>query len=412
MSHSVLVKNVSKGFNRHGADRAWTLQERIARGLRRVSRPEYFWALRDVSFTVGQGRTVGLVGANGSGKSTMLRLIGGVGRPDAGDIQVNGRIGALLDLGAGFHPELTGRENCVMAGILNGLSRRETLERMDAIVSFAGLERAIDNPVRTYSTGMRMRLAFSVAVHADPDILIIDEVLSVGDVVFQQKCLDRISAFKASGCSILLVSHEAGVVADLCDDAVWLQYGRLMAAGAADDVVRDYMHHMRNGPTDDRPAVDRSSVAEEPASVALSASELHLSAVCICDERGEPRRELRSGEPVRIDLEYVASRQIDSPMFHVRIARQDGLVCLDLTTDHSSLETVSVQGRGRVSVWLDRLDVNSGRYLVSAGCHSHDWKQMYDQQADGWSFIVRGHETSEAVMDTPYRWELTERALQ
>ncbi len=215
----------------------------MAKGLRRMRSVERFWGLRDVSFTVGAGKTVGIIGSNGSGKSTLLRLIGGVGKPDTGRIDVQGRIGALLDLGAGFHPDLTGRENAVLAGILNGLTRRQVMDRFDSIVAFAEVEEALDNPIRTYSSGMQLRLAFAVAVHTEPDILLIDEVLSVGDMAFQRKCLDRIAQFKASGCSILLVSHVGSTVQDLCDEAVWLNGGRLMAQGLADDVVRQYTAH-------------------------------------------------------------------------------------------------------------------------------------------------------------------------
>ena len=244
MDPRVVVTGVGKTFRRVHSDRPRTIQELVAKGARGKKSVERFWSLRDVTFTVGAGKAVGIVGTNGSGKSTLLRLIGGVGRPDSGTIEVHGRLGALLDLGAGFHPDLTGRENAVLGGILNGLTRREVLERLDAIVNFAELEEALDNPIRTYSTGMQTRLAFSVAVHTEPDILLIDEVLSVGDIGFQRKCLDRIAAFKAAGCSILLVSHQGTMVQDFCDEAVWLSGGRLLAQGGARDVVRQYTAHV------------------------------------------------------------------------------------------------------------------------------------------------------------------------
>jgi lipopolysaccharide transport system ATP-binding protein len=245
--HPVIVaSNVGKRFRRYHADRPGTIQEAIAKGLRRHT-TEHFWGLKDVSFDVPAGRTLGIVGSNGSGKSTLLRLIGGVGRPDTGRIDVRGRIGALLDLGAGFHPDLTGRENAVLAGILSGLTRREVMNRLDSIVAFAEVEHAIDNPVRTFSSGMQMRLAFSVAVHAEPEILLIDEVLAVGDVAFQRKCLDRILQFKNAGCSILIVSHVEGVISTLCDDAIWLDAGVMTAQGPAPDVVARYTEYMGQG---------------------------------------------------------------------------------------------------------------------------------------------------------------------
>jgi ABC-type polysaccharide/polyol phosphate transport system ATPase subunit len=252
MDPMVVVSNVGKKYRRYHADRPATIQEAMAkgaRGWRKMKSVEEFWSLSGISFTVGAGRTVGILGANGSGKSTLLRLIGGVGRPDTGRIDVNGRIGGLLDLTAGFHHDLSGRENAMLAGILNGLSRKEVLERMDDIVSFAEVEDAIDSPIRTYSSGMQMRLAFSVTVHTDPQILLIDEVLAVGDMAFKHKCLERIARFKDEGCSILLVSHVGSTVEDMCDDAVWLDAGRLMAQGPVGDVVEQYASHATANPS-------------------------------------------------------------------------------------------------------------------------------------------------------------------
>ncbi|MEQ1574174.1 MAG: ABC transporter ATP-binding protein [Vicinamibacterales bacterium] len=252
MDPILTVSNVGKKYRRYHPDRPATIQEAMAKGAlgwRKMKSVEEFWSLSGITFSVGAGRTVGIVGANGSGKSTLLRLIGGVGRPDTGRIEVGGRIGGLLDLTAGFHHDLTGRENAMLAGILNGLSRKQVLERMDAIVSFAEVEDAIDSPVRTYSSGMQMRLAFSVTVHTDPEILLIDEVLAVGDMAFKRKCLDRIAKFKAEGCSILLVSHVGTTVEDMCDDAIWLDSGRLMAHGLVGDVVEQYTAHMNDNPS-------------------------------------------------------------------------------------------------------------------------------------------------------------------
>ncbi len=240
----ITVSGVSKSYRRYHPHRPATIQEAIARGLSRMRSVERFQALRDVSFTVPRGRAIGIIGSNGSGKSTLLRLVGGVGRPDSGRIDVHGRIGALLDLGAGFHPDLTGLENAILAGIMNGLTRRQVLQRLDAIVAFAEVEAAMDNPMRTFSSGMQMRLAFSVAVHTDPDILLMDEVLSVGDIAFQRKCLDRIDAFRASGCAVLLVSHAGSTIEEQCDDAIWLDGGELVAEGPAREIVDRYVAHM------------------------------------------------------------------------------------------------------------------------------------------------------------------------
>jgi lipopolysaccharide transport system ATP-binding protein len=244
MTPAIQVEAVSKSFRRYRPDRPYMLQEVLARGVRGLRGTEKFWALRDVSFAVPRGRAVGIIGTNGSGKSTLLRLVGGIGRPDSGRIAVAGRIGALLDLGSGFHPDLTGRENVIVGGVLAGLTRQEVLRRFDDIVDFSGVRDFIDNPVRTYSSGMHMRLAFSTAVHTNPDVLVIDEVLAVGDAGFQAKCLARIAQFKAEGCSILLVSHGTTVVKRLCDEVLWMNGGTLMAHGPVHDVVQQYQAHV------------------------------------------------------------------------------------------------------------------------------------------------------------------------
>src|SRR5262245_43285364 len=212
MNPAISVKGLSKQFRRYNSRRPWTLQAALQGGLKRLKPSEYFWSLRDVSFDVLPGRAVGVIGPNGAGKSTLLRLIGRVGRPDRGTIQVHGRIAALLDLGAGFHPELTGRENIYISAVISGLMRHEVRQQFDSIVDFSELSEFIDYPLHTYSTGMQMRLAFSIAIHVEPEILLIDEVLSVGDLAFQRKCLKRIAQFRADGCTIVLVTHDLGTV--------------------------------------------------------------------------------------------------------------------------------------------------------------------------------------------------------
>jgi lipopolysaccharide transport system ATP-binding protein len=240
----IVAENLSKRFRRYHADRPSTFQEVLARGFRLPRHADHFWGLYDVSFRVAAGTTFGVIGANGSGKSTLLRLLGGVGKAERGSVTVRGRIAALLDLGAGFHSDLTGRENVMVAGVLSGMTRRQVLARFDSIVAFAEVEEFIDNPIRTYSSGMQMRLAFATAVHSEPEILLIDEVLSVGDQMFQNKCMERITQFRKSGCTIVLVSHDSETVTELCDRALWLHGGHVMSNGEATSVVAAYEARM------------------------------------------------------------------------------------------------------------------------------------------------------------------------
>ena len=247
MKNAVIVENVSKRFRRYPTRGHTTLKEALLKGqLLRMGRDrEYVEALKDITFTVPEGTVLGIIGPNGAGKSTLLRLIAGIYRPTTGRIVVNGRLSALLNLGLGFHPELTGRENIIIGGLAMGLSRREIVRRLDEIVAFAELEEFIDAPVRTYSSGMYMRLAFSVAVNVDPDVLLLDEVLAVGDAHFAEKSRARMEEFKEQGKTILLVTHDLATVENWCHQALWLDKGEVRALGKPDGVIGLYTRTLK-----------------------------------------------------------------------------------------------------------------------------------------------------------------------
>src|SRR5829696_2167790 len=242
--NAIEVIEATKVYRRFGHKRQFaTLKSALLRGsLIRDLRPEEtFTAVSDVSFTVPPGTTLGVIGRNGSGKSTMLKLVAGITKPTSGDVRVNGRISALIELGAGFHPEISGRENVFINGIMLGLSKREVAKRFDEIVEFAELQQFIDAPVKTYSSGMYMRLGFAVAIHVDPDVLLVDEVLAVGDEGFTHKCLDKFGEFKRRGKTILLVTHSLNLVERFCDEALWLDHGRVRGSGDPKRVVGAYL---------------------------------------------------------------------------------------------------------------------------------------------------------------------------
>jgi ABC-2 type transport system ATP-binding protein len=236
-NHLIEVDSVWKSFRLYN-ERQRYLKAAVLRGRR--ARYDEFWALSDVSFTVDEGKTFGVVGSNGSGKSTLLKCLTGIIYPEKGKIEVNGRLAALLELGAGFQPELSGRENIFLNGAILGLHRRELERCYDDIVEFSELGRFIDTPVRNYSSGMVIRLGFAIAAHVNPEILIIDEVLSVGDQAFQKKCVDKVNSFKNQGKTILVVSHSLGLIEELCESAIWLDQGQLRASGTADEVIAQY----------------------------------------------------------------------------------------------------------------------------------------------------------------------------
>lgn len=238
--NAISVRGVAKQFQVRNPHRPHTLHEALSQGFHRFRPEDTFWALRGIDLDVPRGTTLGMIGPNGAGKSTLLRLIAGVGRPDRGTIETSGAVTALLDLGAGFHPDLTGRENVHLYGVITGWTRAEVRRRFEEIVGFAELESFIDNPLRTYSTGMRMRLAFSVAALADPEIFLLDEVLVVGDLAFQKKCTARIDQLRANGCTLVLCSHDTALVRGFCDLAIRLEAGRLVARGPVEEVLDAY----------------------------------------------------------------------------------------------------------------------------------------------------------------------------
>jgi lipopolysaccharide transport system ATP-binding protein len=412
MPDAIIVQNLSKSFHLYHADRPPTLKEALVRGLRglrRMAPAERFWALRDVSFSVAPGRLVGVIGPNGAGKSTLLRLIGGVGRPDEGQVTVHGRIGALLDLGTGFHPDLTGRENVFINGVISGLTRHEVDQRFDSIVAFAELEAFIANPLRTYSTGMQLRLGFAVAAHTEPEILLIDEVLAVGDISFQRKCLDRIAQFKAEGCTIILVSHDTNLIQQLCDEALWLRQGKLMAYGPADVVAGQYVTEMSAETRRRTPAMQ--PVIRTPTGAELRVNEnrfgsmeIEIVAVRLLDPAGFQVTELDSGAPLHVEIEYLAHDPIPAPIFGVTITRQDGLVCYDTSTGAEGLHLPTVHGPGQITFQIERLDLIGEQYYVDVGVYEREWTYAYDYHWHVYPLLIRPTKGEKGILRPPNRW--------
>lgn len=417
METGILFQGVSKRYHRANPQRAQTLQELALGGFRGLRAREWFWALKEVSLEVKPGKMMGVIGRNGAGKSTLLHLAGGVGQPERGKIDTRGRIGALIDLGAGFHPELTGRENVLVNGVVAGLTRQEVRKRLDAIVEFAELRDFIDSPLRTYSTGMQMRLAFSVAIHVDPAILLIDEVLAVGDLAFQQKCLDRIAWFKSQGCAILLVSHEMGVIRKMCDEAIWLEQGTVAERGASPRVVESYVRMMQ---AETRRRTPSGGAARGQARYLANGMELRLNenrfgsqemeigGVRLLSQLGEPVVVLGSGEGLRIEIDYNAPQPVESPNFGITITNEDGLTLFDASVSGANLSKPILQGKGVVCLQLDRLDFASGRYFVDVGVYQHDWEYAYDYHWNAYPLQVIAETSAKGLILPPHRWELQE----
>jgi lipopolysaccharide transport system ATP-binding protein len=409
MPDAIIVHALAKQFRRYHADRPRTLKGAFTRRFRGVRPVERFWALRDVSFSVAAGRMLGVIGSNGAGKSTLLRLIGGVGRPDRGSVQVHGRIGALLDLGVGFHPELSGRENVFIGGVIAGLMRREVAQRFDSIVAFAELQQFIESPLRTYSTGMQMRLAFAVAVHTTPDILLIDEVLAVGDASFQRKCLERIAQFKADGCAIILISHDTTLIRQMCDEALWLRAGRIAARGNPDMVVDQYLDDRgaetrRHTPADWPTLRTRMGTELRVNENRFGSLELEITDVRLLDHRGLLTTELDSGAPLRVEIDFVSPRPIRAPIFGVTISREDGLICCDTSTAAAGLTLPTSHGPGQIALQIERLDLEAGQYYVDVGAYEADWAYAYDYHWHVYPLPIRASRGHQGILRPPHRW--------
>ncbi len=402
----VLVKadNVGKTFIRRSDARRW---RDLAAGAWRRSAQEPLWALRGVSFEVAAGEMLGIVGANGAGKSTLLRLLGGIGKPTTGSVEIHGRIGALLELGGGFQGDLTGRENAILAAVVAGLLKREAIERLPEIIRFAELEDFIDVPVRTYSTGMTMRLAFAVAVHTDPEVMLVDEYLSVGDLAFQAKCAARIAELRGRGCAIMLVSHGMDQVRELCDRALWLRHGEVVACDSARAVAASYEQEMREESLRRTPAAPARTTDTgtelRPRKNRFGSLEMEITGVVL-----RPGPTLTTGGTLGVEIGYHAENSLPAPVFAVSISRPDGTVCLDTNTLSARVAVAQVKGSGTIRLVIDRLDLVPGPYFVDVGVFESNWSHAYDYHWHVYQLTVEGGSAHKGILAPPCRWSLAE----
>ena len=395
MGTAVRVDDVSKRFRIY-KEKMTSLKERVLK-FGRVPFEE-FWALQDIDLVIEQGETVGLLGHNGSGKSTLLKCMAGILQPTSGEIEVSGRLAALLELGAGFHPELTGRENVYLNASILGMSKREIARRFDDIVAFAELERFIDNQVKHYSSGMYVRLGFAVAVNMEPDVLLVDEVLAVGDENFQRKCLDRVRQFQREGRTIVFVTHAADLVRQICDRAAVLDHGQMVALGTPGEAVRAYREHLlRNERFHEAEALAAADESEPAVEEVLSHGQLQEKKrnlqVRITDVKIEhpgagERPYLLPGEPLAIRILYDTDDQIDDVVVGIGIHDLEGRLVFGSNTDFLGVEVAPLHGRGEVAFSTESVPLLDGTYLLTLGVHSHDEGTVYDWQEQRHQFEV------------------------
>jgi ABC-type polysaccharide/polyol phosphate transport system ATPase subunit len=410
---AIELQNVSKSYRLWGKRSQFaTLKSALLKRDLKPAPDASVPALRDVSFAVHRGESFGIVGRNGSGKSTLLKIISGILKPTSGRVLVNGRIAALIELGAGFHPEITGRENIFINGIMLGLTRREIEARFDKIVDFSGIRDFIDQPVKTYSSGMYVRLGFAVAVHVDPDILLIDEVLSVGDEEFSAKCVAKIQEMKYRGVTLLFVTHQLDQVRKLCDRAIWLDHGEPSAIGDPMRVVDAYLQEVAAPALSGAPPppaasdeVTEPQKAKDPLEEERWGSgEIVLRRVAITDDQGRELVALGAGSAVTFELDVEVRQPQEDFVFGIGIYHADGMCVYGTNTDLEGLQSERLDADARVKFVMPSLDLVAGSYRIDAAVHTRSGR-AFDYRRAVIRFVVGSRVHDVGVYRPEHDWK-------
>ena len=417
----IQVEHVSKHF-RVFFDRGGTLKERLL--FRERSRHEDRTVLNDISFSVKRGEAIGLIGQNGCGKSTTLKLLSRILYPDQGSITMKGRVSALIELGAGFHPDLSGRENIYNNAAIFGLTKKEIDARLQTIIDFSELGVYIDNPVRTYSSGMYMRLAFSVAINVDADILLIDEILAVGDASFQAKCFNKLQEIKASGTTIVIVSHSLGQIEQICERSYWIDNGVIRMEGRPRDVHPHYLEYMSNKSSEanSRSAAQKTDEKNDDAEATQTNSETsakedtrsqnrwgsgeaRMKSVTVLDSKGAERLSFSPEEQIKIHIEYHAKEKLPSAVIGLAIYKSDQTYYYGTNSLLDYSHTITLQEEGTIDLYLDSLPVANGSYTIDLALHRPDGFE-YDFWKDICSISIVDPKNTPGLIHLPHRGEI------
>ena len=401
-SFAVELDGVGKRFMRH-ADRRNTLKERIVRG--RARNTQDFWAVKDVDVRIPKGSVYGLIGHNGSGKSTLLKLITGIYRPTEGKIATDGRVAALIELGAGFHPDMTGRENIRLNGSILGLSKSEIDAAMETIIDFSGLREFIDDPVKHYSSGMYVRLGFSVAVHMKPDVLLVDEVLAVGDEEFQRKCFDHLYTLRREGRTIIVVSHGLGQLEGLCDEVAWLDHGEVQEIGPATEVIGSYLHQVN---ADEAKANADVAASRDDDSMRAGSGVIRSTAARLIDPSHQSINHSETGTTFGIELDLHCYEETLGPNVRLAFQHETGPLVTMMSNHRIGFDFDYIDGDKTVTAFLTGNPLLPGRYRVHVDIFDHTGSVLIDNWDDALEFTVRSPrgEIGQGFVDLPYSYEI------
>ncbi|MCR5617227.1 MAG: ABC transporter ATP-binding protein [Clostridiales bacterium] len=415
--NSIVIKDLTKKFKVY-FDKGQSFKERIL--FRGRNRHEDRVVLDGISLTVKKGEAVGLIGHNGCGKSTLLKLMTRILYPDKGTIDVKGRVSSLIELGAGFHPDMSGRENIYTNASIFGLSKKEIDRRLDDIIAFSELEEFIDNPVRTYSSGMYMRLAFSVAINVNADVLLIDEILAVGDTNFQAKCFSKLQEIKAKGTTIVIVSHSLEQIEAFCDRTVWINDGKIVADGLPRDIhpeYLDYMGQLRNDQLKKEKAREEDSAKEESGEEETEEKEedkkrfgngdAKITNVKILDKDGEEKTVFHVGSKITIRVTFKVKKKIEDAVFGVGIFRNDGVYCYGTNTRIDRLPKFDIEKDGVLEIEMPVVDLLPGKYLVDLAIQSGNWVPV-DYYKEACSFETYSKREDCGIVRINQTWHLPE----
>jgi lipopolysaccharide transport system ATP-binding protein len=412
MNPAIILKGISKEFRQKALRRDYfTLKSLLLNPFSKKAKAheETQVVFRDLDLEIPRGISLGIIGRNGSGKSTLLKVMTGIYKADSGTVQVNGRCSSLIELGAGFHPEFTGRENVFINGTILGLNRKEIEKRFDQIVRFAEMESFIDVPVRTYSSGMYVRLGFSIAVNVDPDILMVDEVLAVGDESFSRKCIDKMTAFKKSGKTIVLVTHDLPTVERFCDQALWLESGCIQAQGDPRQVIDAYRQEVARRDDlrykEEQSGLSCGSMERLISNKRWGNGDIEISQVRLLDQSQEEKHVFQDGEDILLEMDFQVVRPHEEVIFGIAIFDGNGTCCYGTNTALDNIKLPPLPASGRVAIQLEQIHLIEGTYFLDVAIHAPDGHN-YDYRSGCASFAVRSPWKDTGIHRIPHRWRL------